>query len=163
MFGKVHGDTLFVSIGGSTLPEHANELGIRLLSKVFDDLEVAGLVDRDFASGGTTDQNDRRTYPDNNPQPPGARALGDRELPVRSGSVEVVPDVHSLDFDEYAYSRFVDDIADDSVKDRTGDVKRACGVKGSISPYHFKMQLATYLTSDTSVYREFEACVLGRV
>ena len=33
------------------------------------------------------------------------------------------------------------------------------GLKGSISPYHFKLQLATYITPDTSIYKELEACI----
>ena len=162
VFGETHGDTLFVSSGGSTQPEHASELGIALLSKVFDDLEILVLVDRDFASGGTTDQNDRRTYLDNHA--PNHRVLVRWEVENYLYDREVLKrycDGHELDFDEAAFSRIVDDIADDHVKDRTGDVKRACGIKGSISPYHFKLQLATYLTPDTSAYRELEACIFG--
>ena len=41
-------------------------------------------------------------------------------------------------------------------------MKRACGIKGSVSPYHFKLQLASYLTHDTSAYQELEACIFGR-
>lgn len=67
VFRETHGDTLFVSSGSSTQPEHASELGIALLSKVFEDLEILVLIDRDFASGSATDQNDRRTYLDSHP------------------------------------------------------------------------------------------------
>ena len=70
-------------------------------------------------------------------------------------------DGQGLDFGEEVYSRIVDDIANDNVKDRTGEVKRACGIKGSISPYHFKLQLASYVTPDTSAYQELEFCIFG--
>ena len=163
VFGETHGDTLFVSSGGGTEPERASEFGVALLSKVFDDLEILVLVDRDFASGATTDQNDRRTYLGN--QAPNHRVLVRWEIENYLYDREVLKrycDGQGLDFDEAAYSRMVDDVADDKLKDRTGEVKRACGVKGSISPYHFKLQLATYLTPDTSVYRELEACIFGR-
>ena len=164
VFGETYTDTLFVSSGGSTQPEHAGELGIALLSKVFEDLEILVLVDRDFASGSRTDQNDRRTYLENHSH--NHRVLMRWEIENYLYDQEVLKhycDDHGLEFDEEAYSQIiVKDIADDNVKDQTGAVKRACGVKGSISPYHFKLQLATYITPGTSVYQELKACVFDR-
>ena len=148
VFGETYGGTLFVSSGGSTQPEHASELGIVLL------------VDRDFASGRTTTQNDRRTYLENHAS--NHRVLVRREIENYLYDREVLKPYcndRGLDFDGEAYSRIVDDIADDNVKDRTGAIKRACGIKGSVSPYHFKLQLATYITPDTPVYGELEACI----
>ena len=162
VFGETHGDTLFVSSGGSTQPEHASELGISLLSKVFDDLEILVLVDRDFASGGPTSQSDRQTYLDNHA--PNHRVLVRWEIENYLYDREVLQrycDDRGLDFDEEAYARNVDDIADDNVKDRTGAIKRACRIRGNISPYHFKLQLATYITPETSVYGELEASIFG--
>ena len=163
VFGETYVDTLFVSSGGGTQPEHASELGISLLSKVFEDLEILVLVDRDFASGVVTDQDDRRTYLDNHPA--NHRVLVRWEIENYLYDREVLKrysNDRGLDFDEEVYSGIVDDIADDNVKDRTGEVKRACGVKGSISAYHFKLNLASYITPDTSVYQELKACIFDR-
>lgn len=162
VFGETHGDTLFVSSGGSTEPEHASEFGIAILGKVFGDLEILVLVDRDFASGKATSQSDRLTYLANNPA--NHRVLERWEIENYLYDREVLRrycDDHGLNFDDDAYGRIVRDIAHDKVKDRTGEVKRACGIKGSISPYHFKLQLASYITPDTPVYRDLEACVFG--
>ena len=47
----------------------------------------------------------------------------------------------------------------DHVKDQTGHIKTACNVVGSISAYHFKVQLAKCITPDMDVYRELEVCI----
>ena len=47
VFGETHSETLFVSSGGNTEPAQASELGISILSKIFADVEILVLVDRD--------------------------------------------------------------------------------------------------------------------
>ena len=162
VFGETHGDTLFVSSGGNTEPAQASELGISILSKVFAEVEILVLVDRDFASGTTTSQTDRETYLANNP--PNHRVLVRWEIENYLYDGEVLRKYckdRGMEFDEQTYAQAAGDIRNDNVKDRTGSIKRACGVKGSISPYHFKLQLARCITADMSVYRELEACVFG--
>ena len=160
VFGQTHSDTLFVSSGGNTEPAHASELGISILSKVFNDVDILVLVDRDFGSGKTTSQIDRQMYLANNP--PNHRVLERWEIENYLYDREVLRkycEEHGLEFDEQRYVRAVRDIVNDNVKDRTGDIKRACGITASISPYHFKLQLASCITPDTAVYREIEACI----
>ena len=121
VFGETHGETLFVSSGGSTEPRRASEFGIAILSKVFEDLEILVLVDRDFASGVATSESDRRTYLSNNPC--NHRVLSRWEIENYLYDREVLKrycDDRGLAFDEEAYSQIVNDIADDNVKDRTG-------------------------------------------
>ena len=52
----------FVSSGGNTELQQRSEIALRILMKVFRDIEILVLVDRDFASGKTTDANDREIY-----------------------------------------------------------------------------------------------------
>ena len=67
IFSETHNDTLFVSSGGNTEPQQRSEIALAILTKVFKDIEIFVLVDRDFASGNTTDTNDREAYLKNNP------------------------------------------------------------------------------------------------
>ena len=160
IFGETHGDTLFVSSGGNTEPAQASELGISILSKVFNDVEILVLVDRDFASGKTTNQRDRQTYLANNP--PYHRVLVRWEIENYLYDREVLRkycEAHDLEFDEQRYIQAVKDIVNDKVKDGTGVIKSACGIKSSISPYRFKLQLAKCITPDTAVYSELKACI----
>ena len=160
VFGETHGDTLFVSSGGNTEPAQASELGISILSKVFDDVEILVLFDRDFASGKATSPNDREVHLANNPR--NHRVLQRWEIENYLYDRDVLEKYcrcHGLTFDEQVYGQTVGDIRNDHVKDQTGQIKNACNMVGSISPYHFKVQLAKCITPDMDVYRELEVCI----
>ena len=58
---------------------------------------------------------------------------------------------HGLTFDEQVYGQIIRDVRNDHVKDQTGRIKNACNVVGSISAYHFKIQLAKCITSVSAV------------
>lgn len=160
VFGETYYDTLFVSSGGNTEPAYASDLGISILSKVFNDMEILVLVDRDFASGKTTSQSDRQTHLTNNPS--NHRVLKRWEIENYLYDREVLRkycEDHGLEFDKQRYAKAVGDIMNDNVKDSTGAIKVACGIKGNISAHIFKLQLASYITPDTEVYRELEDCI----
>ena len=160
VFGETHSETLFVSSGGNTEPAQASELGISILSKIFADVEILVLVDRDFASGKPTSPNDREVYLANNPR--NHRVLQRWEIENYLYDRDVLYKYcrsHGLTFDEQVYGQIIRDVRNDHVKDQTGRIKNACNVVGSISAYHFKIQLAKCITSDMDVYRDLEACI----
>ena len=74
-------------------------------------------------------------------------------------SLRSTADATGLTFDEQVYGQTVGDVRNDHVKDQTGHIKNACNVVGSISAYHFKVQLAKCITPDMDVYRELEVCI----
>ena len=67
IFGEKYPETLFISSGGNTELDQRSEIAISILSKVFPDVEILVLKDRDMASGKDTDENDRQEYLSNNP------------------------------------------------------------------------------------------------
>ena len=68
IFGEKYPDTLFISSGGNTELDQRSEIAISILSKVFSDVEILVLKDRDMASGKDTTEADRQMYLSNNPQ-----------------------------------------------------------------------------------------------
>ena len=66
VFSAAFPDTVFVSSGGNTEPDQRSDIAIRILSKVFKELEIWVLKDRDIASGKPLDESGRQTYLDNN-------------------------------------------------------------------------------------------------
>lgn len=68
IFGEKYPDTLFISSGGNTELDQRSVIAISILSKVFPDVEILVLKDRDMASGKETTEEDRLLYLSNNPQ-----------------------------------------------------------------------------------------------
>ena len=64
--------------------------------------------------------------------------------------------------DDASYKAIVKDIVNDNVKDQTNAVKDACGVAANYSNEKFKLELATVVRSDMSIYAELVACIFGR-
>ena len=163
IFGEAHSDTLFVSSGGNSEPQQRSEIALSILTKALNDIEIFVLVDRDFASGQATDANDRRVYLNNNPV--NHRVLLRWELENYLYDMEVLVRYsaqQNLVFDESAYKQHVTDIINNNVKDMTGVIKNACGIKGSISVREFKIGLSKCITPEMSVYRELHNCIFCR-
>ena len=62
IFNGAYHDTLFISSGGNTELDQRSEVALAILTKVFSDIEIFVLKDRDFASGKQTTQADRDEY-----------------------------------------------------------------------------------------------------
>ncbi|BFM40201.1 ATP-binding protein [Synechocystis sp. LKSZ1] len=163
IFANTYMDTLFVSSGGNTELDQRSEIAIAILSKVFADLEILVLKDRDMASGKNIDENDRAIYLQNNPN--NHRVLKRWEIENYLYDKEVLMNyckANSLDFDEQAYDKLVTDIDNQNLKDITGQIKNICGVKTSINPEKFKLTLSRHVNPGMKVYLELESCVINR-
>ena len=162
IFSETHNDTLFVSSGGNTEPQQRSEIALAILTKVFNDIEILVLVDRDCASGNTTDTNDREAYLTNNPC--NHRVLVRWELENYLYDKEVLKKYSAelgLKFNETAYNQSVTDITNDHVKDMTGEIKNICGIVSNINKERFKINLSKCFTPEMAVYKELEDCIFG--
>ncbi|EGR1310197.1 AAA family ATPase [Vibrio cholerae] len=163
VFSESHHDTLFVSSGGNTELDQRSEIAIAILSKVFSDLEILVLKDRDMASGRDTNENDRQVYLQNNPD--NHRVLKRWEIENYLYDKEVLFNYckqNGLAFDEVSYDQFVTDIVNQNLKDATGRIKNFCQITSSINAEKFKLTLSEYMTSDMAVYKELVSCVFER-
>lgn len=67
IYGEKYHDTLFISSGGNTELDQRSEIALAILTKVFSDIEILVLKDRDVSSGKQNDENDRQVYLKTNP------------------------------------------------------------------------------------------------
>jgi hypothetical protein len=163
VFSETYHDTLFVSSGGNTELDQRSDIAISILSKVFSDLDIFVLKDRDMASGRDAKENNRKIYLQNNPD--NHRVLKRWEIENYLYDKEVLInycDQNSLVFDEASYDRFVTDIMNQNLKDKTGKIKNFCSITSSINAETFKLTLSGYITEDMAVYRELVSCVFER-
>ncbi|MBE9253819.1 AAA family ATPase [Synechocystis salina LEGE 00031] len=163
VFANTYIDTLFVSSGGNTELDQRSEIAIAILGKVFSDLEILVLKDRDMASGKDTNENDRIVYLKTNPD--NHRVLKRWEIENYLYDKEVLVNYcksNQLNFDQETYDNFVSDINNQNLKDHTSQIKNICGIKNSINPEKFKLELSKYITQDMEVYSELESCVIRR-
>tara|TARA_R110002050_G_scaffold46421_1_gene109114 strand:+ start:13944 stop:15554 length:1611 start_codon:yes stop_codon:yes gene_type:complete len=163
VFSETYHDTLFVSSGGNTELDQRSEIAIAILSKVFSDLNIFVLKDRDMASGRDTNENDRQVYLQNNPD--NHRVLKRWEIENYLYDKEVLINYctkNELVFDEVAYDQFVTDIMNQNLKDATGRIKNFCGITSSVNAEKFKLTLSDYITHDMTVYNELVSCVFER-
>lgn len=163
IFGERYPDTLFISSGGNTELDQRSEIAISILSKVFSDVEILVLKDRDMASGKDTTEDDRQLYLSNNPQ--NHRVLKRFEIENYLFDKEVLEkycEVNDKTFDEAAYDAFVTDIVNQQVKDSTGRIRNFCGIIGSINAEVFKKNLAKVIDSSMQVYTELEQVIFQR-
>ena len=163
IFGEKYPDTLFVSSGGNTELDQRSAIAISILSKVFPDVEILVLKDRDMASGRLTNENDRQIYLDSNPD--NHRVLKRFEIENYLYDKEVLQKycaANRLAFDEATYDSFFTDITNQQVKDETGRIKKICGVVVSVTPEVFKKQLAKHIDDTMAVYLELEQVIFKR-
>ena len=163
VFADTYHDTLFVSSGGNTELDQRSDIAIAILSKVFSDLNILVLKDRDMASGRDTTENDRQVYLQNNPN--NHRVLKRWEIENYLYDKEVLTNYCSkngLEFNEDSYDQFVTDIVNQNLKDATGKIKNFCGITSSINAEKFKLTLSEYITEDMVVYSELVSCVFER-
>lgn len=163
IFAQQHPEVFFVSSGGNTELDQRSEIAIAILSKVFPNLKIWVLKDRDMASGKSTDEHIRQLYLQNNPE--NHRVLNRFEIENYLYDQEVLQEYcrsNGLSFDKEAYNAAVQDIKNDNLKDQTGRIKKCCNLVSSINAEVFKRNLATYVTSTMNVYKELEAVIFDR-
>ena len=164
IFNQEFPDVLFVSSGGNTELDQRSQIAILILTKVFPELNVLVLKDRDMASGKITDEKSRLSYLSNNPN--SHRVLKRFEIENYLYDKEILKkycaDVESK-FDEGSYDLFVTDIVNQNLKDATGRIKNFCGLTVSVNKDTFKKNLSKYVTKDTAVYEELKQVIFQRM
>ena len=163
IFGEQYTDTLFVSSGGNTELDQRSDIALSILSKVFSDIEILVLKDRDMASGKIADENDRKIYLENNSN--NHRVLKRFEIENYLYDKEVLKSycsINGLQFNESTYDFNITDIINQQVKEMTGIVKKCCNITTSINPEKFKQNLAKIITPDMTVYCELQSVIFDR-
>lgn len=163
IFGEMHPDTLFVSSGGNTELDQRSDIAISILTKVFHDIEIWVLKDRDMASGRPTNEADRQLYLQSNPR--NHRVLKRWEIENYLFDKEVLKAYcgkNNLQFNEPQYDAFVTDIVNKNIKDDVGRMKNYCGITVSINAEQFKLNLAKVIDSSMTVYHELEQEIFSR-
>lgn len=163
IFGEKYHDTLFISSGGNTELDQRSQIALALLTKVFSDIIIFVLKDRDMASGKSTGEKERLLYLKNNPD--NHRVLNRWEIENYLFDKEVLQKYcrqNELIFDEENYDKVVTDINNQNLKDITGRIKNICNLVGSINPEKFKLSLSELITEDMNVYKEFENVIFSR-
>ena len=160
IFSESYHDTLFVSSGGNTELDQRSDIAIAILGKVFSDLEILVLKDRDMASGRDTTEHERQLYFQNNP--PNHRVLKRWEIENYLYDKEVLLKYCSenkLEFSENEYDLFVIDIDNQNLKDSTGKIKNICGITSNVNSEVFKLNLSKCISEEMNVYQELISCI----
>lgn len=163
IFGEAYPDTLFISSGGNTELDQRSDIAIRILSKVFRDIEILVLKDRDMASGKPTDEASRQQYLQNNPRY--HRVLRRWEIENYLFDKEVLNkycEQNNLHFSEQDYDAFVSDICNQNLKDESNRMRNYCNIVGSVNPEAFKLNLANVIDTSMEVYKELEREIFNR-
>ncbi len=163
IFNEKYPDTLFISSGGNTELDQRSDIAIAILSKVFSDIAILVLKDRDMGSGKEIDEAQRQLYFQNNPL--NHRVLKRFEIENYLYDKEVLKkycQANGLSFDEETYDKQITDIYNQHVKECTGLIKNICGINGSVNAESFKKNLATYIDETMNVYKELEQVIFHR-
>lgn len=163
IYGEKYPDTLFISSGGNTELDQRSDVALAILTKIFSDIEILVLKDRDVSSGRLNTEKDRQIYLGTNPQH--FRIMKRWEIENYLFDKEVLKiycNKNGLSFNEEEYDKFVTNIVDQNIKDETGKIKNYCGVTTSINPEIFKLNLSQCITDDMIVYKELERCIFHR-
>ncbi len=163
IFSEKYHDTLFISSGGNTELDQRSEIAISILSKVFSEVKILVLKDRDMASGNNTGEPERQLYLSNNSE--NHRVLKRWEIENYLYDKEILKrycSAMSLPFDEIGYDTFVSNINDQNLKDATGNIKKYCGLTISISAEKFKLNLSEFFSEDMPIYQDLEKCIFER-
>lgn len=162
IFAKKYPDVLFVSSGGNTELDQRSDVAIAIFAKIFPELEILVLKDRDMGSGKIANANDRKIYLDTNPK--NHRLLKRFELENYLYDKEVLKkycEANDLIFNEEKYDRCVPDIINDNLKDQTGVIKSCCNIVGSVNRESFKRSLSPYINEEMSIYKELEEVIFN--
>lgn len=160
IFWEEYTETLFISAWWNTELDQRSEIWLKILSKVFSNVEILVLKDRDMASWRITTESDRELYLSTNPS--NHRILKRWEIENYLYDKEVLKkycSLNSLAFDENSYDNFVTDIINQNLKDKTNHIKNFCWITTSLNPDKFKIKLSEVISSDMIIYQELKECV----
>jgi len=163
IFSEKYHDSLFVSSGGNTELDQRSEIALAILTKVFNDIEILVLKDRDISSGRLNTEADRQLYLSNNPK--NHRVFQRWEIENYLYDKEVLKKYcteNSLTFKETGYDAFVTDIINQNVKDETGRIKNYCSIITNVDPEKFKLNLSLVISQDMAIFKELEDCIFNR-
>ena len=163
IFNEKYHNTLFISSGGNTELDQRSQIALVILTKVFSDIEILVLKDRDMASGKPTGEKERQLYLKNNPE--NHRVLNRLEIENYLYDKEVLEkycNLNGLKFDNENFDKTVTDIYNQNLKDITGRIKNICNLVGSINKEKFKLSLSELITEDLNVYKELEKVIFNR-
>jgi len=163
IFGEKYFDTLFISSGGNTELDQRSEIALAILTKVFSDIEILVLKDRDVSSGRPNTEQDRIIYLQNNPS--NFRIMKRWEIENYLFDKEVLKKYcskNNLVFDEVQYDQFVSNVTDQNLKDEINRIRNFCGIITSINAEAFKLTLSQYITEDMAIYKELEQSIFQR-
>ena len=153
IFSEKHHDTLFISSGGNTELDQRSEVALAILTKVFKDVEILVLKDRDMSSGRLNDENDRQVYLQNNPE--NHRVLRRWEIENYLFDKEILKKYSAkseLVFKESDFDAFVADVINQNIKDETNRIKKFCGINVNVNSEQFKLNLSELVTEETIVF-----------
>jgi predicted ATPase len=162
VFGENYHDTLFVSSGGNTELDQRSEIGLAIMTKVFNKIEILVLKDRDISSGRLNTENDRKIYLENNSK--NHRVLNRWEIENYLFDKEVLKAycaANSKEFKEQDFDNFVTDIINQNVKDETTRIKNFCNITTNVNAETFKLNLSTFITSNMYIYKELEDVIFN--
>lgn len=163
IFNESYHDTLFVSSGGNTELDQRSEIAFAILTKVFNEIEILVLKDRDISSGRLNSENDRKIYLENNPK--SHRVLNRWEIENYLYDKEVLRAyclANEKEFKEQDYDAFVTDIINQNVKDEIGRIKNFCSITTNVNSENFKLNLAAYIVPEMQIYKELENVIFKR-
>ncbi|HJM04715.1 MAG TPA: ATP-binding protein [Candidatus Saccharimonadaceae bacterium] len=163
IFSEKYNDTLFVSSGGSTELDQRSEIALAILTKVFTDIDIWLLKDRDFDAGKAVDEAKRQTYLDEHPS--NHRVIKRWELENYLFDKAVLQKYctnNDLTFNETLFDETVSNIYNDNVKDSIAKIQLACGVDNNHGNEKFKLELSELITEDMPVFAELEDCIFSR-
>ena len=163
VFSEEHNETQFISSGGNTELDQRSQIAMAILSKVFPDMEIWVLKDRDMASGKVVDEVARQNYLVNNP--PSHRVLYRYEIENYVFDKEILKkycEKHNLVFDEANYDGLVTDVVNQDLKANVNHFRNFCNIVAPVNAEQFKLNLAELITPETAVYQELHGCVFNR-
>ena len=66
---------------------------------------------------------------------------------------------HGLMFDQTSYNKYIADVVNGNIKDKTGLIKNICGILGNGNREKFKIELSKCVTQEMNVYTELCDCI----
>lgn len=159
IFAEKYPDTVFFSSTGGGDDRDSHFVAVTLLQGKHKGTEAIILREREQG----TFEKDRMDILEKSSE--GTRVLKRLDIENYLFDKEVLKkycSANSLRFDEFGYGDYVTDIVDQNVRDRTGFIKKFCGITVSMSPAEFKQQLIEYISEDMDLYKELEQVIFER-
>jgi hypothetical protein len=157
IFSETRHETLFVSSGGNTELDKNASIALAILSKAFLDVKMLLLKDRDInGNGSSTTLEQREQWLAEDPKM--RRMLKRREIENYLFDFEIISKLYPSITKEN-YDEIVDDIENNDVKSKTGELMRICGVLTGMNQAEFKKHLSQAIIPSTGLYKELDEVI----